>query len=1225
MNPQRVVHSRERLREALEGRGKVFETADSYRRAVDERLFRLGSGRYAALMDTLIQLRQPQLSKKPDEAALSKALSDSLPPLASDLLGDVADALNRLEEDRRLLEEFEALEKAVRQFDNRYRSYAGMQSRRQSRSLRQAQTEFDNASRLRGEAQAQLFSARESEDAAIAAQQRAGHDLAEVRARLDTLRSDPAMQDANRLQRAEQDAADRLRALRMAEKDLEDAVAALRRHRDDTRAYSDQLDQLYSVLDARRRDASNVAEAAGVAAGYAQTPLAVLDLAPLADLPPLSFAAAQAELRGIMRTRREQIAVLRRRLDEVRKAQDFESARREAFEIQRTETDAASARREEADRTIREAADHLVHAWTDYATQLRQLWTFENAALAGLADWAANLEGENPAALALHGAQQHASQRLALARVELERRRDVLREEEAALKAEQLRLEAGEQLAPDTPYTRAADARLDRAGAPLWQLIEFHDDVAPASRAGLEAALEASGMLDSWVAPDGQLQTQGGTAILDAQAVPRRACDMSLAGWLRPASLPGAVVPDDVVWQLLNSLSCGVDDPGYTEAWIAADGRYRLSGLTGAWTKPEAVYIGFAAREKARARRIAEIGQSLADLAEEKRGLQALFDAQGHSEHEAAEEWRNRPSDTALRQAHEAASARARAYAMALEKLALAEARYGEAEALARAARQAATATASDLRLPEAASFLQMIEEQLDRFDDLQQLLCQTAQALRTVYPELRRQEVREREALAQQDERRARVELCRNEDAAAQAHLETLREAVGAKVEALQQRLADSVLAVEGGERVEKRAQEALRKAGEARAIATSESEHAEELVQSRGQERARAVARWQDFVRTGLLSAALPEIDLPDIGAPWTIDPALNLARRAEQALVKLQDSDEAWARVQRQVGEDFTDLQRALTALGHQVQAEQSDFGIAVNVIYLNRPERPDALLRRLTGEIESRKELLTANEREVFENHLQAEIATEVQRLLQAGNKQVEAINRELHKRPTSTGIRYRLRWEPLAEGAEGAPVGLDAARKRLLNKSNDLWTAEDRQVVGAMLQQRIAVEREQADKRGGASLLEQLARALDYRSWHDFRVERWQDGQWRKLSGPASSGERALGLTVPLFAAVASFYSQSGTAYAPRLVLLDEAFAGIDRDARAHCMALIREFELDFVITSESEWACYAELPGVSIFQLQRREGIDAVFVSRWTWDGRASVESADPDRRFPAS
>jgi putative exonuclease SbcCD C subunit len=215
------------------------------------------------------------------------------------------------------------------------------------------------------------------------------------------------------------------------------------------------------------------------------------------------------------------------------------------------------------------------------------------------------------------------------------------------------------------------------------------------------------------------------------------------------------------------------------------------------------------------------------------------------------------------------------------------------------------------------------------------------------------------------------------------------------------------------------------------------------------------------------------------------------------------------------------------------------------------------------------------------------------------------------------------VRYRLMWPPISE-QEGAPVGLEAARKRLLNASADLWTAEDRRVIGAMLQQRIAAEREAAvvEGSGTGTLADQLGRALDYRRWHRFRVERWQDGSWRKLAGPASSGERALGLTVPLFAAVASFYTHDGCKHAPRLMLLDEALAGIDDAARAHCMGLIRAFDLDFVITSEREWACYAELPGVSICQLQRKEGIDAVHVSRWTWDGLAKTRAPDPDRRF---
>lgn len=123
-SPARNVLTRERLKEALHEHGQVFDTAAAYRRAVDERLFQLGAVRYAALMDTLVQLRQPQLSKKPDESKLSDALTEALPPLSAELLTDVADALNQLEEYRRELQDYEALAKAVGQFTQRYQRYA---------------------------------------------------------------------------------------------------------------------------------------------------------------------------------------------------------------------------------------------------------------------------------------------------------------------------------------------------------------------------------------------------------------------------------------------------------------------------------------------------------------------------------------------------------------------------------------------------------------------------------------------------------------------------------------------------------------------------------------------------------------------------------------------------------------------------------------------------------------------------------------------------------------------------------------------------------------------------------------------------------------------------------------------------------------------------------------------------------------------------------------------
>lgn len=237
---------------------------------------------------------------------------------------------------------------------------------------------------------------------------------------------------------------------------------------------------------------------------------------------------------------------------------------------------------------------------------------------------------------------------------------------------------------------------------------------------------------------------------------------------------------------------------------------------------------------------------------------------------------------------------------------------------------------------------------------------------------------------------------------------LATLRESIGAQVDELQARLREARTAVSDGERHLKAEGEALRTASETRARGEQKLLDADATLQERADARQRAITQLQGFATTGLLSAALPAAELPDLRVPWTIEPALTLARRTEQALAQVADDDEAWTRIQSQISHDYGELGRALTALGQQAQADTSDYGMVVSVIYQNRPERPDQLTARLDAEIAQRRELLTARERTLLENHLQAEIAAEIQRLLQAAERQVDAINKELHKRPTSTG-------------------------------------------------------------------------------------------------------------------------------------------------------------------------------------------------------------------------
>jgi uncharacterized protein (TIGR02680 family) len=1233
---QRGVVPRERLRDALAGVGQLFDNAKDYRRAVDERLFHLGTTRYEALMDTLVQLRQPQLSKRPDETNLSNALTESLPPLATDMLGDVAEALNRLEDDRRQLEEYGNLERAVARFEQRYRLYAGTQSRRQARRLRQAQTDFDNASRSFNEAQGRLATAHVDELRAMAARDAAALQLADHQSRLETLRSDPTMQDANRLEQAQRDAAARRTALDAAHAALAQADARLARATTETLEYSARLTRAERDLERLRRDAAARGTAAGVETRYAANPLSALESAAAADLVPRAFDDAAADFVTMVSERREQIALVRRRIAALAQAELVHAQRRESLDVARDDADGAAGRRDAADKSVESAGDALVSAWRDHFSALVELHVTPNDSLAELAEWVLTPVADNPARLTLQVAQQEAAVRFGDRRAELAGQRRIVEDEDRTLAEEQSRLEAGEDTTPPVPYTRDAAARdVARAGAPLWQLVEFRADVATEGRAGLEAALEAAGLLDAWVAPDGRVDAANGETLFGDTSLLQRPQlqSSSLADWLRPAAredriragIPAhASVDPEVVERVLAGVACD-DDPESSEAWVAPDGRFRLGPLAGAWLKPAAVYIGFAARAAARVRRLAAIAERRSELDAQRVDLEAQRTLQAQAELAAQDEWRRAPADDPLLTAHLTARACAREFVVARDRLAQAQARFVEIDLTVQTVRRELLDAATDLHLPETVDALSAVEAELERFSRTLQMLVQAAGDVRAIWPELLERRSRAAEARADRATREEQLGSTQREAHEAAARWEVLRDAVGASVRELQARIVQAAEAVMLGKRAVEHALSDVRTTGEARAVAAVEAANAERALQQSSEGRAAAVRDLQAFAATGLLAVALADSgasDLPDLRIAWTIDPALSLARRTEQILTGVDDGDDAWKRVQQRVNEEFTELHRALSALGQQVQGETSDYGFVVHIVYQNRPESPGELAKKLAAEIAQRRELLSATEREVLENHLQAEIATEVQRLLVAAEKQVESINAELHKRPTSTGVRYRLQWLPLAEGADGAPVGLEAARKRLLNTSSDLWSAEDRRVVGALLQQRIAAERERADTAGSSSLTDQLARALDYRRWHVFRVQRWQDGQWRKLSGPASSGERALGLTVPLFAAVASFYSQSGYSDAPRLVLLDEAFAGIDAPARAHCMALIREFDLDFVITSENEWACYAELPGVSICHLQRREGVDAVLVSRWTWDGRARRPQDDPNRRF---
>lgn len=1217
--PERTALTRERLIDALGARGQVFPTAEAYRRAVDERLFQLGSERYAALIDTLIQLRQPQLSKQPNEQRLSDALTEALPPLDRAVIEEVAEAMNQLEDYRRELEEIEAMRKSIAAFEQRYRRYAQIASRRRARSLRQAQTEFDHASRDLNAAEQALSAALEAVARWQQEQQACDEQLTADQAKLDVLRAHPVMRDAARIDQVRRQVEQHRREVEIAERRWQSARAALDNEQQRTAGRHREVERTRGALSTQASHCVELAQRGGLASDHER----VLDGVVLPDgvieRSEKFQTQLQAAARDVEARRREQVQAVQRRIAELDQA-DHErgvalavrNSRADAFEGAEQSHRSASAAHELAGK-------NLLDGWRHHLAGLRVLRSADiESGVAQLEVWIETGSGPNPARSALDRARLLQEQQLAAFSAQRSRERKDLDAEHKALQAEQTRLSAGEDQPPPPPYTRAVDVRAGRAGAPLWQLVDFAAHVAEDAKAGIEAALEAAGLLDAWITPQGVVLD---AATHDVRLLARQKHRESLADWLQP-SIPGAAacaaVSVETVTDILRSIACADSETADAEVWISPAGEFRIGTARGAWSKPAAAYIGYTARANARRRRLSEIEARLAELDAAIAVIDAALARIAGDIEILREECERAPSDEVLLRAQAQLSVAESARRDAQAQLAQAESRLADADHARSRANQALEQDARDLQLPSQRAALEMYATLLNEYRLAMSALADSIRQHRRAFAELQEQQQREsvareivEQSAAEHGERR--VALVESGET-----YKTLQTTIGKQVEELLAEQKQVELSQIEHRKAFNHARAQLNTASVERGTAHQHCIDLRERLNERTHARKQAIDALEQFAATGLLSIATPELTLPEQSG-WGVEAALNAARRAEQMLTDVSAEDADWTRIQSEAGREFTELQRAMSAQGHGAIVESTDYGLIVRIVYQQRSERPDTLSQRLEAELAERRTILSAHEREVLENHLQQEVAANLQRLIQATERRVHDMNRELHKRPTSTGLRYRLDWQPLPEDAEGAATGLAAARKRLLRTTADVWSPEDRRVVGEFLRSRIAAER-QRDDRG--TLFESLMRALDYRRWHRFRVQRYQDGAWRPLSGPASSGERALGLTVPLFAAASSHYESAGE-WAPRLVLLDEAFAGIDDEARANCMGLIREFDLDFLMTSEREWGCYPELPGLAICQLVRREGMDAVHVTRWAWDGRMRREEPDPARRFP--
>lgn len=1185
--------TRDRLIEALGVRGTVYDTKERYRRAVDEALFSLHD-RYDALVDLLVHLRQPQLSKRPDEALLARALSESLAPLSPALVDVVAESYQALDDDERELKRLREATEAVDRFTGEYRRYARAAVGRAAAGPRRAQSVYEAGNREANEAAAATSAAEAAVSGAQQQLETAEQSQARLEAHRDALRERLASDELRELDQARRDAQQTAGDARSA------AAADARARTAAERADADAID-----ADAFRIEAETVAEETATRALQSATAAgAPFDLDELLDV-----ADPEDRLARLGQDAERALSRRRRQLDDLARRSEARAAAVLAHRSAQERADGARARvqqeRDEAERLDVVAAG-VGNGWLD-AVRAHVTTTAElgrgvasdelEKALAGAETWLADPGTQNPIAGWAASAFEVASAALHEQRagaVDAARRLDAPMAE-LALEIEAL--VTGVLRRPAASSLRTA-SRDPATGAPFWELVDAREDAAERHLAGVEAALEAAGLLDAWVSHDGAVTAPDGDVLL----LPEPHEGVTLESLLRP--LPDAAVPAERVTALLATIAV-VGDPRPGTTAVSTGGRFALGQLVGAATKPVAEYLGATARDRARRDRLEAARVERDTLRDDRARLMAEAERLAGRIRVLRDETRAIPDDREVRASCDRATTAARRIGAALERAETEQERLRNAtEALGEADASVAEVVTEYAvepgRLPEvreALIRLELLVREVVTAVRVRVRAASVATARRTAASV-----AAESASVAAADAARA-VER----SVAAAERLATLEATVGVEVRELEARLAAADADLEDVKQQLGRVRRDRAEAGERLAVARAALDAARAAVEGAAADRIAAAAAFHRFASTGLLRLAAPDVELPE--GEWQPDPTVRLARRILDAVGDPVD-DDAWNRSTSRLLLEFDALQAALSAQGTLVAREVRHDVVVVTVQHRGAVLPPDALAAELNEVLLDRERLLTEKERAILQTHLIDEVGAQLQTKVQAASLQVERMNRELDRRPTRSGLKLRIVWQPV-DDEQGAAV------RRLLQLSAAAWTPADRDAVGALLTDRIQAERA-ADPDG--TWHERLTRAFDYRAWNRFQVQIHQNGSWRPASGPASGGERVLAASVPLFAAASSHYGSAGNPNAPRLILLDEAFAGVDDRSRANYLGLLAEFDLDVVMTSEREWATYPEVPGIGIAQLFRLPGAKAVHVDHWEWDGRQRTRVEEPGR-----
>lgn len=1222
--------SRDQLAETI-GAERITDSPEAHRERLRTEVFGLtgesGRERYAGLLQLLHTLRSPDVGNRIEEGKLPLILSDALPPLSEASLIAAGDQLDGLSDTRAAQKRLESDHEHVTRFLDIYRRYvvatltgAATEARSTAGAVRQAEA--------RAEQHQQEHSRLVNEHAEVIARVlELTETKEELSATIDGIKGSRAYSDARDLdERARRVAAlgqtaDRaLAAAETARSTESESVDDADNRTNDVVAAAQMATTMLNEARAALRE-SGVSAAlpesvtVHVAAGNTITdavritlyevpeplprPVAqTVTLSP-ADLDEASAQLARAKTAAHQRASHASTRLTQARalLDQQRKVETAEERAEGAEE----RASLAVGEAEQAADVRDDAAVELAHMWrgwvsSDSTSHLLPDTDWSTTAVAALLADAETLIGPGDAAVLLDLDQVAEDAAIPtrdgharyLARLD-----SADADDDAAvgeLRQEQDRLRAA--VDPDPAGPGWAHSVPD-GGIALWRLVDFSDGLNGAARAGLEAALLASGLLTATVTPDSALSAADGQLLVTATGP---TASTPLSGVLTIE--PSGPIPIAIVRAVLERISVG--DRGHP-TWVDVDGSWGNGPLEGRHTVPSARHIGARARAAARATRLAEIDAALTayetDRQERHQQRKTIKSQRAALDAHLRTAPRSQNLSTARALAGQAAMRARTADAQARELR-------GAAQHLRREWTSALTdhrAACASFSLPDTAR--ELADTERNARDAAHRTHLVTGQMQVVGGTVAARLKALSRLARARADRERTEVDAQGDWRIwhEADAEFSAIKENVGAEADQVRTELQsaeaerktiDSEL-----DRERKKESQLASQKGAAEVEARTGGERAQELQRT----LAKMVER---------LSAQLA---LPGVVAAATSQPTLSftlpeVTAGAVEAVVRtvLASLDGRGGPVDENAlirGQQI--LERELSGT-FDVVATVVDGVRLVEVI----GEAGRRTIAAAGAELERQRDegaaALSEHERQVFTEFVLGGVAEELRRRLGQASSLVAAMNASLAQIRTSHGIGVKLRWK-LSED----PASRVGRIRALVETAGDVRSLAQTGELTDLLRNRVE-EVFATDPTAGYGT--HLKAALDYRAWHEVEVVITGPGpdQERRISRRAklSQGEIRFVSYVTLFAAVDAYLTGlPDHTRALRLLLLDDAFAKVDDRTIGELMGLLVRLDVDFAMTGHALWGCYPQVPALDCYEVRRREGTAAV-TTHVHWDGR---------------